>query len=332
MNIREMTSMVGILIEDKKEQEFKEFVKIESIRMGQEWMARHLALPYLGELQHSVYSLAVANDTNALWKSVSFLNNRSIFGYIPLKGYKSIISISDSTTATIKPIKRIYEAVDMDKMNNSYYTGTATDPCVFLIGGKIIVQPITITKLDIVFLCMPDPPVYKYSYLENGTPDIGSPDKVSFIAKNDEGVDIINGKANDYFNDTFVHDLAKFTTFKVTDFDSASVLFTVLPAAATNFTTVTPNSKFQFIFTPGSDGEGSKDFTAMNSELVTPDLNESFHEMICRAAQAEMFRKGNDSRYLEVTNKLLNEINELNAAVGGQKFDLLKYPTYQRSQ
>jgi hypothetical protein len=292
MNVAEMMDLLGLRLEDANKGDFPDLYKLKTLGNSQVKVSNNLHNAYLTELEVS--------DTNKSLTSGSL--SISSLAHDVLRGGQGIRKVKVTGTGGLW--LTMIDLADVKKTENTFLAGTVTNPLGYVFQNKINVIPTSVSAIDVYYLRVPAPLLYTFAM------SAASPASTTeFLGAST--LDSIN-TADDFWNGAVVYSIGKNTYHVITDYDhtgnaKGERLFTVSPAAGTNFGTDT----FYFI---------THGFDALNLSGVTCQLNESLHELVVTLAEAECWAM---NRNLDRRNAALEtafgEIKMLNARYESEK-------------
>ena len=136
----EMSSNLGLRLEDPAESVFTAVAKVDAINLAQKTVVNMLDNGYLTELEQ-------INDDQALSSgTVTFASA----GIDPVRG--GITGIYDETN---NKWCTMIETKDLKRLENSYLSGTTSNPVAYVFNETIYVKPTTVSQVDIWYLATP---------------------------------------------------------------------------------------------------------------------------------------------------------------------------------
>ena len=136
----EMNANLGLRLEDPAESVFTEAAKVDAINLAQKTVVNMLDNGYLTELE------SIDDDQALASGSVSFVTA----GITPIRG--GITGVYDETN---DKWCTMIETKDLKRLENSYLSGTTSNPVAYVFQGTIYVKPTSVTAVDIWYLKTP---------------------------------------------------------------------------------------------------------------------------------------------------------------------------------
>ena len=137
----ELSANLGLRLEDPAESVFTEAAKVDAINMGQKAVVNMVDNNYLAELQNVVTGVTVAS--NECEYATAFVAD------LPIRnGIVGIKNTGGGTWCTM------LEVGDAKRLENSYLSGSATNPTAYVFNEKIYVDNGN-TAIDIWYLQSP---------------------------------------------------------------------------------------------------------------------------------------------------------------------------------
>jgi len=136
----EMNSNLGLRLEDPAQSVFTEAAKIDAINISMRTVCNMLDNGYLTEMERIVGNAGLASGV------VSF----SDAGITPIRG--GITGIYDETNDLWCTM---VETKDLKRLENSYLSGTTSNPVAYVFQEKIYVKPTSVALVDIWYLTEP---------------------------------------------------------------------------------------------------------------------------------------------------------------------------------
>jgi len=291
MNVYQMLDRLGVRIEDASKVNFNDTLKLEILKNNELELVNLLHPAHLTALEYTKEDLDISADGEAGVAGVANLTAAAL-GYNVAKGKEGVIKVK--IHGGLYLIEK--EVEDLKDFENQYKGGTALDPRYWIFQNKIYVLPTTITNIDVSFLRLPTPLLYKFSmFISGGGTTTG------FIGASDEG---LNDDTDQYYKGAVIYSTKHNSYHVVTNFNYASRLFVVSPSASSIFST---GYKFFFL---------THDFDQLNLDGVTSDLNPALHGIIVDLAEAECWAMdAKPERHKLAREKAYAQINVLNASV-----------------
>ncbi|GAF87130.1 unnamed protein product, partial [marine sediment metagenome] len=164
MNVHEMAHRLGVRIEDASKINFNDTLKIEIIKNSEIELVNLLHPAHLTSLEVSKDSLDISAGGEAGVAGVANMTAAAL-GYSVAKGKEGIIKVK--VHGGLYLIEK--EVENLKDFENMYKGGTSLDPRYWIFQNKIYVLPTTIATIDVLFLRMPTPLLYKFStYISGG--------------------------------------------------------------------------------------------------------------------------------------------------------------------
>jgi len=135
-----MNSNLGLRLEDPAQSVFTEAAKIDAINISMRTVCNMLDNGYLTEMERIVGNAGLASGV------VSF----SDAGITPIRG--GITGIYDETNDLWCTM---VETKDLKRLENSYLSGTTSNPVAYVFQEKIYVKPTSVALVDIWYLTEP---------------------------------------------------------------------------------------------------------------------------------------------------------------------------------
>jgi hypothetical protein len=136
----EMNANLGLRLEDPAQSVFTESAKVDAINLSQKTVVNMIDNGYLTELEQ------IVNDQALVSGSVSFTSA----GIDPIRG--GITGIYDETNNVWCTM---IEAKDLKRLENSYLSGTTSNPVAYVFNETIYVKPTSVSLIDIWYLASP---------------------------------------------------------------------------------------------------------------------------------------------------------------------------------
>ena len=139
----ELSSNLGLRLEDPAESVFTQAAKIDAINLAQKTVVNMVDNAYLTELEE------IANDktpSSGTAGEITF----SAASVAPVRG--GITGIYDDTN---DKWCTMIETKDLKRLENSYLSGTTSNPIAYVFNETIYVRPTTIALIDIWYIKSP---------------------------------------------------------------------------------------------------------------------------------------------------------------------------------
>ncbi len=133
----EMNANLGLRLEDPAESVFTEAAKVDAINLAQKTVVNMLDNGYLTELESIKDNQALSTG------AVSF----ATAGITPIRG--GVTGIYDETN---DKWCTMVETKDLKRLENSYLSGTTSNPVAYVFQGTIYVKPTSVATVDIWYL------------------------------------------------------------------------------------------------------------------------------------------------------------------------------------
>jgi len=136
----EMNSNLGLRLEDPAQSVFTEASKVDAINISMRTVCNMLDNGYLTEMER------IDNDQALVSGNVTF----STAGITPIRG--GITGIYDETN---DKWCTMVETKDLKRLENSYLSGTTSNPVAYVFQETIYVKPTSVALIDIWYLTEP---------------------------------------------------------------------------------------------------------------------------------------------------------------------------------
>jgi len=136
----EMSSNLGLRLEDPAQSIFTESAKVDAINIAQYTVCNVLNQGFLTEMERIVDDVGLASGI------VSF----STAGITPIRG--GITGIYDETNNLWCTM---VETKDLKRLENSYLSGASSNPVAYVFQEKVYVKPTSVALVDIWYLTKP---------------------------------------------------------------------------------------------------------------------------------------------------------------------------------
>ncbi len=136
----EMNANLGLRLEDPAQSVFTESAKVDAINVAQKTVVNMIDNGYLTELEQIVEDQAVASGKVAFTSA----------GIDPIRG--GITGIYDETNNVWCTM---IEAKDLKRLENSYLSGTTSNPVAYVFNETIYIKPDSVSSIDIWYLASP---------------------------------------------------------------------------------------------------------------------------------------------------------------------------------
>jgi len=136
----EMNSNLGLRLEDPAQSVFTESAKVDAINVAMKTVVNMLDNGYLTEMER------IDNDQALSSGSVTF----SSAGITPIRG--GITGVYDETNNLWCTM---VETKDLKRLENSYLSGTTSNPVAYVFQETIYVKPTSVALVDIWYLTEP---------------------------------------------------------------------------------------------------------------------------------------------------------------------------------
>lgn len=284
MTVSEMMAMLALRLEDSEKEQWTDSEKLQTLNNAQYRVANLVHDKYLTELE------VVEEDVSVTSGKVDLTDDLS---NTVLKGAEGIkkVGVSDGLWCIESEIE------DIKRQENRYQRATLRNPMFYTFQGKIYVLPTTVSTVDVYYLRQPVPLLYSFTMAAAGTPST-----TKFLGTSGESL----SASDDHYNGAVVYVNGKETYHVVTDYDAAGagdgdLLFTVSPAASTNFGADT----FYFL---------THGFDELGVDNINPELNVDLHPVMLDFAEAECWGMAAQlERKASVLQAAYQEIEILNA-------------------
>jgi len=137
----EMLDLLGLRLEDPSETNFTEATKLDTINVAIHLVVNAMDNAFLSELE------TLDDDKTVTAGKIKISN---VLSYTPIR--KSITVVYDETNNVYCSI---IEAKDIKRTENSYLTGSTTNPICYIFGDFIYFQPTSIALADVWYLKEP---------------------------------------------------------------------------------------------------------------------------------------------------------------------------------
>ena len=280
MNVNTAMSLLALRVEDADKVIFTDDLKLKTLINGEMKLCQMIRNEYLTELQNIAES-KTATDGVLVLSTSDPATCVDINGV--LRGIEGIIKVKihGGLFATEISMK------DLKKTENIFLAGSAQNPVYYLYNNTIYINAgVTSPVIDVFYIKMPSPLLYKfgYSYMDP-----------VFTGAADQDLSGVSG----YYNDAVIYCIEEKTYHIVTGYTSARV-FSLSPSYG------------------GSNGSGTfyfltHAFDLQKLENVNFELNSSLHEIIVTLAESECWSMDNKiERRKSALDSAFNEINILN--------------------
>jgi len=282
MDVQTMLNQLGLRLEDADKVKFTDALKLEILNNAQVKVANLLNNAYLTELQVIKESITATSG-----KAEMTIAN---FDYGVLRGAQGILRIRINSGLYCN----LLDIDDLKRMENPVLAGTLQNPLAWVFQNHIYVSNgETNPVIDIYFLKVPTTLRFKFTSDQD---DDGASD-VKFDGAASEGLSAVN----DTYNGAVIHNITKNSYHVVTDYDGASLKFTVEPAAVANFI---DDEEMYFI---------THSFDLINLDGISCDLNESLHGLVLDFAETDCWLMDSKlDRSVNAEKKAFSEIAVLN--------------------
>ena len=136
----EMNSNLGLRLEDPAQSVFTEASKVDAINISMRTVVNMLDNGYLTEMERVVDDVALTDGVESF----------SGAGITPIRG--GITGIYDETN---DKWCTMVETKDLKRLENSYLSGTTSNPVAYVFREKIHVKPTSVALVDIWYLTEP---------------------------------------------------------------------------------------------------------------------------------------------------------------------------------
>jgi hypothetical protein len=149
MTGNELSSNLGLRLEDPSETVFTKQAKVDAINIAQKTVVNMVDSGYLTELEQISSGNSTGSDGTKTFLSL---------GIDPIRG-----NISGIYSQTASKWCTMIEAKDVKRLENSYLAGSATNPVAYIFNETIYVKPSQVHTIDIWYLTSPTDFVYSDS-------------------------------------------------------------------------------------------------------------------------------------------------------------------------
>tara|TARA_Y100001938_G_scaffold150482_1_gene241599 strand:+ start:7405 stop:8064 length:660 start_codon:yes stop_codon:yes gene_type:complete len=149
MTGNELSSNLGLRLEDPAESVFTKQAKVDAINLAQKTVVNMVDSGYLTELEQISGSNSTGSDGTKSFSGA---------GIDPVRG-----SISGIYSQTASKWCTMIESKDVKRLENSYLAGSASNPVAYIFNETIYVKPEQVSVIDIWYLASPTDFVYSDS-------------------------------------------------------------------------------------------------------------------------------------------------------------------------
>lgn len=182
MNVNTMLSLLGVRLEDAKATIFTNALKLDELNQAQNKLVQMLHTGYLTELQETETMTTATNGTLSM----------ADLSYPVLRGQEGIISVRISGGRYATEIT----TADLKKMENSYLTGTDSNPLYHIFGNTIKLYTSTTSPVvDVMYIRLPAEMTYVYNLSTVTSYDAGTMGKT---------IQFVQSELAGYVNQTFL--------------------------------------------------------------------------------------------------------------------------------
>lgn len=283
-NVHEAIEFLGERLEDKTNSSFNRALRLILLENSETQAAHLLNDKYLSELETLEESVAVSSGKTLLTALANGVL-RSGEGILQVK-------IHGGKICNKLPIK------DLKITETTIHEGSTDDPMWWPFHNTINVLPATTSLIDVSYLRLPPPLLYKFTVVEEDTPS-------TTVFKGTAGQGLLT--VDDTYNGVVICNAveSKKTYHVVTDYTGSTLQFTVTAEVAAEPRTWDSGDEFYFL---------TKSFSLTNIAGLEFTLNPSLHEIILLLAEAACWAQTKETtRRDSAQNKAIDIINLLNA-------------------
>ncbi len=290
LTVSEMVAQLALRLEDSDKDNWTDSEKLAALNNAQYRVANLVHDKYLTELEVTEENVVVSGGKVDL---VTGLSNTVLKG---AEGIKKV-RISNGLWCIESEIEHI------KRQENRYHKGTLHNPMFYTFQNTLYLLPDTVSAVDIYYLRKPKPLLNEFTMAP------ASPASATeFLGTAGEGLstsdDAYNGSTDK--ERAVIYCIGKKAYFIVTDYDytgnaKGEMLFTVSPAADTNFGT----DIFYF---------NTHSFDELGLDNLSPEINVDLHPIMLDFAEGECWGMANElDRKNSVFKSAYQEIEILNA-------------------
>tara|TARA_R100001443_G_scaffold16322_6_gene26311 strand:+ start:1475 stop:2149 length:675 start_codon:yes stop_codon:yes gene_type:complete len=146
----ELSSNLGLRLEDPAESIFTASAKVDAINLAQKTVVNMLHNGYLTELEATQAGTTSGSSAeHAVFKS-SYVSFASAGNIDPIRG--GVVGVRDANN---NRWCTMIEAGDVKRLENSYLSGTTSNPVAFVVSQEVHVLPSSITSIYVYYIKSP---------------------------------------------------------------------------------------------------------------------------------------------------------------------------------